>query len=136
MVTASGLSDEILGAGEGIFAFKRGACRGGSHSPRIWLAVSDPLFSLQLRADLITEGAVEVTGAGLRRPSPGPPFFFAPERSMLPGLSFVGDGLWFSTTNRGTELRIAVCDLFFSFISGLFNVSKTCVMGAAWFTDR
>ena len=131
VITAFGRSSEVLG-NEGIFSFKRGCPQGHSESPAIWVAVLDALFSLQRRPDLgNAEGAVEITGASLRRPPtvPSPPFDTS---RSTPGICFVDDGMWYSTTRRGLEIRLGVCNLFFEFIGVQFNLQKTRAMGVEW----
>jgi len=137
VVTAYGTSSEILGPEEGTFPFVRGTPQGSSESPSIWLAFYHILMDMQADPRLVPEGRVDLTGAGLRRPplSSSLRHFAGPfdGRSSVCGLCFVDDALWFSTTRRGLEMRLAVCSLFFEVFCVQFNVRKTKALGVEHF---
>ena len=113
VVTAYGLSDEILGQ-EGSFEMERGICQGSSESPDIWNAFYDILLHLQ--DDYI----------GLDDPEIQDPNGSSCE---VIGSAFADDTFWISGSRQGMELRLNITALFLEFMGMSQNSKKSWMMG-------
>jgi len=131
-LTCYGRSSDILGKEDGIFSFTRGATQGGSESCFIWISFYIILSDMQ--RDLVQEGVVEFTGSSLRRPTSNSRAAPITHKFLrCDSTVFIDDCQYYSTKKRGTEIRLAICSLFFEFFEIQFNVRKTFVLGNTWY---
>uniref|UniRef100_A0A7S3JW59 Reverse transcriptase domain-containing protein n=2 Tax=Aureoumbra lagunensis TaxID=44058 RepID=A0A7S3JW59_9STRA len=129
VMTAYGTSEEILGSQDGVFSATRGVSQGMSESPLKWNCFHIVLADLQVSH--VNEGVVEILNSGLRRTH----LRAAPivdQEHRICSTAFIDDMQLVSTTPRGVELRLNICNLFLEFNAIQFNVDKTRILANLW----
>ena len=97
VVTAFGLTDDLLGEAEGVFEYERGFCQGASESPAGWVALYDVLLELQSKY-AGDECILLETHDG--------------QNMEYVGSVFADDAMWVASSREGIEVRLNVANLF------------------------
>ena len=113
VVTAYGLSDEILGS-PGAFEMDKGLCQGSTESPDIWNAFYDTLLCLQDEYTQSDDPEIKDNDGTTHK---------------VLGSCFADDTFWMAGSRGGMEVRLNVTALFLEFMGMEYNAKKSWLLG-------
>ena len=113
VVTAYGLSDEILGP-PGAFEMDKGLCQGSTESPDIWNAFYDTLLCFQDEYTQSDDLEIKDNDGTIHK---------------VLGSCFADDTFWMAGSRGGMEVRLNVTALFLEFMGMEYNAKKSWLLG-------
>ena len=126
VLTAFGMTDDILDKDEGTFCYERGWTQGASESPAGWISTYDILLSL-------LDDNVDTTDLGTNLTSTKPDKRHA---LAITAIAYVDDALLLGGSRQGIEFRANLASLYFEFIGIQFNPDKSEVVGMEWINGK